>query len=197
VPQFCVILIAFLFNLAVFAKIPAEIENILLKELPGAKIRLDNVVEVKDKQWLLIKPQVPVTLAENQSITLIEETDKQDFLFSNNWIYTPIINNSIKSFDFYPESFQAVLLKSQIEQEFIVPKAFKLPRDLAMLAGRLPLELDVVELASDREIVYKQRLKELENQKPFEVLTYSNTDGKLALLTIAKDNGSQQFQPIV
>jgi len=193
--------ITFLTVLAVAAKLPTSMETILKKELGDYKERLDLVLTLGEQKWLLIKPDKEIRLEKNETnnlvlienpeitnseINLVMKTDTKDFLFSNGWIYTPINNNSIKSFDYYPQIFQDILLQSKIYQEFIVPKKFNLPRDLAFLAGRIPLSLGSIELASDRELLYKEKLKKIESEKPFQFLTYSYHSGNLSEISIDK-----------
>ena len=171
------------------AQLPADLEAILKKELGTYKERLDLVISANNKQWLLIKPVAEQ--AQKEEITLVARTKDDDLLFSNDWVYTPIVNNSIKSFDYYPEAFQNALLKGKIYQEFIVPKGFELPRDLAFLAGRIPMKLGSIELASDRELLYKEKLQKLENKKPFEFLAYSYNSGRLTEISIDKKSNEK------
>lgn len=193
------VIFVFWFNL-VSAETPDAIKQILKKEHPKIKFRFDGMFEVNNKLWLLTKAKnsslrfckedLDLVLKEescseiSDQISLVQKTDKDDYLFSNLWIYTPVENNSIKSFDYYPKIFQDVLIQSQINQNFLVPKDFVLPRDLAMLAGRLPVALGSVELATDREILYKKRVKEEEKNKAFEFLTYSFHDGSFNSIKI-------------
>jgi hypothetical protein len=169
-------------------EVPQEIQKQFLTIFPKSKFRMDGVLMVGEKIFVPIVPKVTINTATN----LIEQTNQSDFLFANGWIYTPIENNSIKSFDYYPESFQKQILQSQIVQEFIIPKDFVLPRDLAMLAGRLPLKLKSVELASDRELLYKQRVKEFNQSKIFDFLGYSYDSRKLFNYSLV--NSSSQSQ---
>jgi len=155
--------------------VPSEIQKQFLSIYPNAKFRMDGVLIVGEKLFVPIVPK----LNGNLEAGLVEKTNQADYLFANGWIYTPLVENSIKSFDYYPESFQKQLLQNRIVPEFIIPKDFVLPRDMAMLAGRLPLKLKSVELASDRELLYKQRLKELSQNKIFDFLAYSYFSRKL------------------
>jgi hypothetical protein len=173
--------------------VPQEIQKQLLANYPSAKFRMDGVLTVGDKLFL---PLIPRTTS-SELFKLVEKTNREDFLFANGWIYTPIVDNSIKSFDYYPESFQKQILQSQIVQEFIIPKDFLLPRDLAFLSGRLPIKLKAVELASDRELQYKKRVKELEQNKIFDFLGYSNSSRQLFNYTVNKSEIASgiEFQP--
>ncbi len=189
-----------------FAKLPTEIETILKAELGDYKERMDQVVTFGKEKWILIKPEKNLSLTKEEEkiqmlssaaelepspISLINKTKDKDFLFSNGWIYTPIKNNTIKSFDYYPQIFQDILLQSKLHQELIVPKGFELPRDLAFLAGRIPVKLGSIELASDREIIYQKKLEEMKNKKPFEFLTYSFNSGRLQKLSIDKESNEK------
>ena len=187
------LLALFLLPSAAFAEIPDSIKNILKKDHPQIKFRIDDLAYTRKNLWLLIKPNKKMELLEPESVTekkepseikLILKTDKDDYLFSNGWIYTPIENNTIKSYDYYPKIFQDILIQSTIHQGFLVPKDFHLPRDLAMLAGRLALKLSAVELATDRELLYRERLKEENKTHDFEFLTYTVENGIFNLIKI-------------
>jgi hypothetical protein len=149
---------------------------------------MDGVFVFGEKLFI---PLIPKIVSDDVP-TLVEKTDREDFLFANGWIYTPVINNSIKSFDYYPESFQKQILQSQIVQEFIIPKDFSLPRDLAMLAGRLPIKLTAVELASERELQYKKRIKELDQSKIFDFFAYSHASRQLLHYSLANTQAESQ-----
>ena len=180
---------------AVSADVPAAIKNILKTNHAQVKFRLDDLAYSGSRLWLLTKPRKPMNLLTAESMTPVEEpelslvlkTESNDYLFSNGWIYTPIKENTIKSYDYYPESFQQVLIQSTVHQSFLVPSDFKLPRDLAMLAGRLPIELGSVELATDRELLYKERLKEEEKISNFKFLSYTVKNGKFNLIKIKRE----------
>ena len=173
------LLIIFVFKfqacLALPFEVPSEIQKQFLLIYPNSKFRMDGVLSVGEKLFVPIVPK----MNNNLGASLVEKTNQADYLFANGWIYTPVVENSIKSFDYYPESFQKQILQNQIVQEFIIPKDFVLPRDMAMLAGRLPLKLKSVELASDREFLYKQRLKEFNQNTIFDFLAYSYFSRKL------------------
>lgn len=197
------VLILFL-SLAANAKLPSDMDIALQKELGTYKERMDLVIQSGDSKWILIKPNKQLSISEDESkniviseeasdepITLALKTESNDLLFSNGWVYTPMINKSIKSFDFYPQVIQDVLLQSKIHQEFIVPKGFELPRDLAFLAGRIPMTLGSIELASDRELLYKKKLDQIESEKPFQFLAYSYNSGNLSEISVDKSSNEK------
>lgn len=194
------LLIIFLFcTSSVSAAVPDFLQATLKKDYPQVQFRLDDIAYSGSSTWLLIKPRKeinlsdqiatsdPLDLPRNDVIKLIQKTEGNDYLFSNGWIYTPIENNTIKSYDYYPQVFQNVLIQSTVHQSFLVPEDFKLPRDLAMLAGRLPIDLSSVELATDREILYEERLKEEEKTSDFEFLSYSAKNGQFNLIKIQRE----------
>ena len=197
-------LVLILNTLAANAKLSSDIDAILKQEFGTYQERMDLVIESGDQKWLLIKPNKNLNLQEDETknivisdeaqvgpISLILKTESKDLLFSNGWIYTPIFQKSIKSFDFYPQIIQDIFLQSKIHQEFIVPKGFKLPRDLAFLAGRIPMTLGSIELASDRELLYKEKLEKIESQKPFQFLAYSYNSGNLTEISIDKSSNEK------
>ncbi len=146
-----------------------ELQKLINKELgPKAKLRVDGTIEEAGSQWLLLIPSKPAPTESSEALTLSYKSHNGDLLLSNSWIYTPIISGktpnslTIRSFDFYPQIIQDNILSSIISPEFVIPKGFVLPRDLAMLAGRLPIAFADVELASHREEAFRRRLKEEE-----------------------------------
>jgi hypothetical protein len=196
-----VLLFLLFLSLSANASVPAEIKSVLQQDYPSIKFRLDDLAQIDDKLWLLIKPRKNIYFKEaqwhevddnssKQELGLLQKTINDDYLFSNGWIYTPIKKNTIKSYDYYPESFQKILLQSLITQGFLIPTEFVLPRDLAMLSGRLPLDLGSVELATDRELLYKERLKEEESTKDLEFLAYSVEHGSFSLVSIKRDKNN-------
>ncbi len=167
-----------------WADTPKAIEDYFKKEYPKAQIRLDGLLQVGDKLWL---PFVN-GYAGTEAVNLVLKTQESDYLFSNGWIYVPIKNNTVKGFDYYDEKIQAQILLDQITPGFLVPKGFTLPRDLAITAGRLPIELRTVELASDREIKFKERLKQEQISKPLTILSYSVKSGMLNKVELIKSD---------
>ncbi len=167
----------------VLADTPKAIEDYFKKEYPKAQIRLDGLLQVEDKLWL---PFVN-GYSDAEEITLVLKTRENDYLFSNGWIYVPIKDNTVKGFDYYDEKIQAQILLDQITPGFLIPKGFTLPRDLAITAGRLPIELRTVELASDREIKFKERLKQEQISKPLKILSYSVRSGMLSKIELTKN----------
>ncbi len=178
------------------AAIDPQIASIVKQEL-GAELRVDGLAQSGSKLWLLLVPN-PLIKATNgdAAISLSYKSVNGDLLLSNNWIYTPIIPgakdniSTIRSYDFYPQQIQDNILSSIIIPEFIIPSGFLLPRDLAMLAGHLPIGLADVELASDREQEFRRRLKE-DEANSFSLLSYDYAKGKLKhveLKTTPKSN---------
>ncbi len=172
----------------VWAATPKAIEDYFKQENPKAQIRLDGLLQVGDKLWL---PFEAATIDNGSSagINLVLKTKDEDYLFSNGWIYVPVKDNTVKSFDYYDEKIQAQILLNQVTQSFLIPKGFTLPRDLAITAGRLPIELRTVELASDREVKFKERLLHEQNSKPLSLLSYSAASGAINKLELST-NGS-------
>ena len=169
-----------MFNSAAAQKIktPESMEKILSEQYPHGKLRLDGIWQNGNDLWLAI---IPKNYTDNkEAVGLILKTDDEDFLFSNNWIYTPIKNNTVKSFDFYVPEIQKLLMGSLISKDFIIPKDFLLPRDLAPMAGHLPLKFRSVELASGREARYRDLLQD--NSRDLNILSYAYASGELLKL---------------
>lgn len=142
---------------------------------------MDGIAQQGNKLWLLLVPSVPVL---SNGVTLSYKSANGDLLLSNGWIYTPIIpgpkdkTSTIRSYDFLPQTIKDNILSAIIIPEFIIPKGFVLPRDLAMLAGHLPIGLSDVELASDREAEFKRRLKQDEANQ-LNLLSYDYNTGSI------------------
>ncbi len=171
------------------AVVPDTIQTIFAEKLPGSKFRIDGSLSFQDRIWI---PVIAETSAADESqmepIKLVFKTDTDVYFFSNKWVFIPIENNTIKGLDYYPEIIQETLLEAKIIPEFLLPQDFSLPRDLAMIAGRLPVPLRAVELASDREVLYRERVAQKQETK-IEFFAYSASNGDLALFAI--DNGSE------
>ncbi len=181
------LLILFIFiSTPALADTPKAIEDYFKNSYPKAQIRLDGLLQVGDKLWL---PFVNGASGAEE-ITLTLKTPENDYLFSNGWIYVPIKDNTVKGFDYYDEKIQAQILLNQITPGFLVPKGFTLPRDLAITAGRLPIELRTVELASDREVKFKERLKQEQLSKPLTILSYSRKSGILSKIELTKSDSN-------
>lgn len=171
----------------ILANIPAEIQTAFTKELPGSKFRIDGTMEYQNKIWIPIVPGESASVEEPSTTKLLYKTDTDVYFFSNSWVFIPIEENTIKGLDYYPEQIQEILLGAKIIPEFLVPENFELPRDLAMLSGRLPIKLRAVQLATDREVLYRERLSNKEEAK-LEFFVHSISNGNLAKLSISADD---------
>jgi hypothetical protein len=165
------------------AAIDPLVQAIVKQEL-GAELRVDGLAQQGSKSWLLLVPNPLVKTSNGANLSSSYKSNNGDLLLSNGWIYTPIIpgrkenSTTIKSYDFYPQIIKDNILSSIIIPEFLVPAGFVLPRDLAMLAGHLPIGLADVELASNREEQFRRRLKD-DEANSFSLLSYDYSKGKL------------------
>lgn len=160
------------------AALPEAIVSEFQQHYKDAKERADGLMHAGNKDWLLFKTNKQSTDSE---IKLVIK-DGDDLLFSdeiNDWVFTPIKGNTVKSFDFLHPQIQAKILSTNIVPTFLVPSGFELPRDLAITMGRLPLSLRTVELASDRELRFRERLAEEQASKPIDAISYSVKTGLL------------------
>lgn len=119
---------------------------------------------------------------KDEDIELIYQSQDQDYFFSNGWIYTPIKENTIKSFDFYDNPIQKQILKNKIIQSFIVPKDFKMPRDLGITTAKLPIEFRDVDLASTREERFLALINRESKLLSSIILTYDQNIDSLKLI---------------
>jgi hypothetical protein len=180
--RFLLVLLFVLFPCATFAVVPEAIQQIIKKDFPKAIFRIDDCFEENKNLWILIKPS-----SENlQEVLELSFKNADEYLFSNNWIYVKVSDNTIKSFDSLSKPIQSKILSSQITQEFVIPNKFSLPRDLAVLAGRLPIELNAVELATEKEVIYRKRLLEQKSTEPFRFFTYDVHSGDFSLLSLER-----------
>lgn len=176
------LIILFFIFLPASAALPEAIVTEFNQHYKNAKERPDGLMRAGDKTWLLFKNDDSIINGSNLQLSL---QDGDDLLFSdgqNNWIFLPLEDNTVKSFDFLHPSIQAKILNTNIVQSFLVPDSFKLPRDLAITMGRLPLELRTVELASDRELRFRERLKQEKESKVIDAISYSIKSGLLTEL---------------
>ncbi|MDA0772038.1 MAG: hypothetical protein O3C63_03750 [Cyanobacteria bacterium] len=164
------------------AALPEAIVTEFKQHYKNAKERADGLMQADNKTWLLFRSENKALQVSNGSEIQLVIKDGDDFLFSdeiNDWIFTPIVNKTVKSFDFFDPQIQAKILATNIVPTFLVPDSFELPRDLAITMGRLPLSLRSVELASDRELRFKERLLEEKANKPIDAISYSIKTGLL------------------
>lgn len=162
------ILIAILLLISPVSAAPEAVKLELQKYYPKISERADGLLKADGKTWLEFKGNILVNGLE------LSLKDGDDFLFSDGSVYTPIVNNTVKSFDFFNPEIQSKILSTNLVQSFLIPDGFTLPRDLAITMGRLPLELRSVELASDRELRFRERLKQEAEAKVIDALVYSN-----------------------
>ena len=101
--RFLLLILVFKFQAcrALPLEVPQYIQKQLLASYPKAKFRMDGVFVFGEKLFI---PLIPKIVSDDVP-TLVEKTDRDDFLFANGWIYTPVINNSIKSFDYFKNKF--------------------------------------------------------------------------------------------
>ena len=173
-----ILILLLLICLPASAALPEAIVSEFKQHYQDAKERPDGLMQAGNKDWLLFKTNKQSTDSE---IKLVIK-DGDDLLFSdeiNDWVFTPIKGNTVKSFDFLHPQIQAKILSTNIVPTFLVPSGFELPRDLAITMGRLPLSLRTVELASDRELRFRERLAEEQASKPIDAISYSVKTGLL------------------
>lgn len=159
---------------------------------------LDQNLEEGDEETLLIAKEVfgpplaprtskpskikEVVKVDDSNIQLIYQSDDNDYLFSNGNIYTPIKENTIKSFDFYDDPIQQQILKNKIISSFIIPKDFKMPRDLGITTAKLPISFRDVDLASTREERFLALINRESKLLSSIILTYDQNIDSLKLI---------------
>lgn len=186
-------------SLPVFAAADEQILKILQKELgSSAQFRSDKVLKFGDKLWLPFITSEKIAKAvpadSNGEISLVLRSE-DDFLFSNSTLYTPIITKdeqeTVKSFDFYDEQIQKKILSLKVNPNFLIPKNFVLPRDLAITAGHLPLDYARVPLATERQEAFMKKLA-LEKAKGLNFLSYDFSNGDLLRVRIKSVDGKSE-----
>jgi|LakMenEpi08Jun12_1017391.scaffolds.fasta_scaffold00010_31 2-dehydropantoate 2-reductase len=164
-------------------EVPASVKSAVQKLYPEAKFRYDGILETKNKQWLLlINPKDD----ENAGIEDLEQSPDGDLLFGNSYIYTPIENNTIRSYSEYAPLIKDRILSFVIPSDFLVPKGFSLPRDLGVLSDELPIPLRNSQLSTVKELELKTLLA-AERVKEIRFLAYSSLDNGFALIKLAKN----------
>lgn len=176
-----------LFNQASLAEnIPVEIKEILKNKIENLSFRVDGLPKNEKTFWLVLKPRKE---AISNGIELVYENEEKEFLFSNNWIFIPVKDETIKSFNYYPNEIKSKILDTEIIEGFVMPKNFSLPRDLAMLAGERPISLRNIELESSKEELFKSILDAEKKSGDLRFLGYSFDDLELNLYKInTKEN---------
>ena len=140
----------------------------------------------KSKVYLPLVPAKPVTLKyqdgkfinaeSSDGVKVIYQNEDGDYVFSNGWLYTPITKNTVKSLKAFDIELQNLVLKSHINDGFVVPSGFKLPRDLAITAGSLPIEFRISPVDTDKELEFIKRKAAL-NIDSIDFLTYDYKSG--------------------
>lgn len=198
------------FSAARAVEVPSEIQELMKQEFPSGKFRLDGVFQIGSELLLPIHPEgfyeaeleataCKVDPCDESGESLREAIQKTppmpvlpiyknrdlDILFSNGWIFTAIKDRTIKSLDFYDPLIQKQILQNVLPEDFIVPKKFKLPRDLSVIAGHLPIKFRNVELATHKEAKYLELLKKEIADSVLKILSYDQNAGKLQINKIS------------
>lgn len=163
---------------------PEKIKETLISDHKESEFRVDGLFQSGDNLWLPFVTEESVIKTDDQQLKLILKTKDNEYLFSNGWVFLPIVDNTVKSFDFLDLALQAQILKNKIIPSFIIPEGFTLPRDLAITTGHLPINLRNVELATDREARYIKLLAEENSKSNLRLLVYDYKKNHLSLLKI-------------
>jgi 2-dehydropantoate 2-reductase len=176
-------------------EVPANVKSAIQKLYPEAKFRYDGILETKNKQWLLLRRTNDQSVLrvhedheddENAEIEDLEQSPDGDLLFGNSYIYTPIENNTIRSYSEYAPLIKDRILSFVIPSDFLVPKGFSLPRDLGVLSGELPIPLRHSQLSTVKELELKTLLA-AERVKEIRFLAYSSLNNGFALIKLTKN----------
>lgn len=162
---------------ALAANPPESIKEFFKIKYPKGSFRMDGVFKNGSNLFL---PVLPNEASESKNVELLYSANG-DFLFSNDWIYTKIKDNTLKSFQFFDKEVQSQILSNKITEDFVIPRGFSLPRDLAVIGGRLPFKFRNVELATEREERYLELLKQEIKDSTLEVLSYDILSGDFQL----------------
>lgn len=209
-------LLAFLFiiinTLSVSAiTIPKEIKQKMFAAEPGGQFRFDGIYNKGAKSWLLLIKDIEIkdeeepeilelevseekTTAEAVTVEKLDLLDKenQDYLFYGEekaYLYTPIKENTIKSFKQFSPELQKEILSFTISPEFLIPAGFSITRDLATVSGELPIEFRTLELATDKEEIFRKLVKQQE-ENHLNFLAYSDKNKDFHLYTLNKKDKS-------
>ncbi|MDA0771900.1 MAG: hypothetical protein O3C63_03050, partial [Cyanobacteria bacterium] len=109
----CLLIALLLIYLPASAALPEAIVTEFKQHYKEAKERPDGLMQAGNKNWLLFKTNNGYS---DSDVKLVIK-DGDDFLFSNevnDWVFTPLNNNTVKSFDFFDPQIQAKILATNI-----------------------------------------------------------------------------------
>lgn len=184
--------------------IPQEIKQKMFAAEPGGDFRFDGIYQKGTKNWLLILKDLEKKNEEPEILELevsekkttakaivksdLLDKENQDYLFYGQekaYLYTPIKENTIKSFKQFSPELQKEILSFTISPEFLIPAGFSITRDLATISGELPIQFRTIELATDKEEVFRKLVKQQE-ENHLNFLTYSDKNKHFHLYTLNK-----------
>ena len=171
------------------AELPISVKTSILKLYPEAKFRFDGLLETKNKNFLLLINPNELNVNADQGLSRLGE----DLVFGNSYIFTPIENNTIKSYHEFSPEIKEKILSFIISPDFLIPKDFSIPRDIGVISGELPIKLRTTELATIKEKEFKN-LMAAEKAKELKFLLYSSLDNSFALLNLVKN--ADNLKPI-
>lgn len=163
-------------------ELPVSVKSSILKLYPEAKFRFDGILETKNKSFLLLINPADLEIKAGEELSKAAE----DLIFGNSYIFTPIENNTIKSYHEFSPEIKEKILGFIISPDFLIPKDFSIPRDIGVISGELPIKLRNTELATVKEKEFKN-LMAAEKAKELKFLLYSSLDNSFALLNLIKN----------
>lgn len=176
---FSSLLIGFL-SPALATELPASVKAEIVKLYPEAKFRFDGLLETKNKTWLLLIN----SLSEEKQVNSLKVLDG-NLLFGDSYIYLPIENNTIKSYNELPIEIKEKIFSFTVPSDFLIPKDFSIPRDLGVISGELPVKLRHTQISTHKEIELKNLIA-AEKAKEIKFLTYSSLNNEFALVRLSK-----------
>ncbi|MCH2227196.1 MAG: hypothetical protein MK033_05430 [Candidatus Caenarcaniphilales bacterium] len=190
--------------------IPKAVQQKIFALEPGGHFRFDGIYEKGNQNWLLLSKNIEKEAEAQTEILEIEiseekttaekvsnsqdiiDEENQDYLIYHEdkaYLYTPIKDNTIKSFQEFSPAIQEEILSMQISPEFLIPAGFSISRDLAIVSQELPIKFRNVQLATEKEEIFQTILKE-QKAKEFNFLAYSSKSNNFSLYKFNKENSS-------
>jgi len=179
------------FNPLSATELPASVKSEIMKLYPEAKFRFDGLLETKNnKTWLLLVNPSP----EEETFTPVKLLDA-NLLFGDSYIYLPIENNTIKSYNELPIEIKERILSFTVPSDFLIPKDFSIPRDLGVISGELPVKLRHTQISTHKEIELKNLIA-AEKAKEIKFLTYSSLNNEFALVRLSKADNAPLIEKL-
>jgi YVTN family beta-propeller protein len=172
-------------------KIPQNLKEGILKDFPGAKLRLDGSFETNHGELFIPIIPAKTTHQSRSEITLQaalpSRTEPNFLVFANAWCFVRMVQrgrfHTIKLPSDMTESFHKFVLSGKLAPDLIVPEHFILPSSLRPIVGDLPITLaeDALVKSAEEGAQHPKKLTKVLNSGG-SILVLSPNTGKISML---------------